>query len=81
MLFGLKRTLIVDPVHNVHRLQLVGNLAAYLELSYKPFLASDRVLPAFHRLIHYEMGLHLTLSRLFVPLAPISTVRPFIVVS
>ena len=44
-------------------------------------MASDRVLPAFHWLIHDEMGLHLTLSSLLIPLAPISTVSPFIVVS
>lgn len=56
-------------------------MASYLELSYKPFLASDRVLPALHRLIHYKMGLDLILSRFLVPLTPISTVTPFIVVS
>jgi hypothetical protein len=81
LLFCLKSPLIVDPIHNIHRLQLVSHLAAYLELSHKPFLASDRVLPAFHRLIHYGMGLQLTLPRLLIPLAPISTVPTFIVVS
>ena len=81
MLFRLKSPLIVDPIHNVHRLQLVGHLAAYLELSHKPLLASDRVLPAFHRLIHYGMGLQLILPRLLVRLAPVSAVPPFIVVS
>jgi hypothetical protein len=74
LLFSLKSPLIVDPIHNVHRLQLVGHLAAYLELSHKPLLASDRVLPAFHRLIHYGMGLQLILPRLLVSLAPFSAV-------
>lgn len=81
MLFCLKRRLIIDPIHNVHRLQLVGHLAAYLELCHKPFLASYRVLPAFHRLIHYGMGLQLILPRLLIPLAPVSAVPPFIVIS